>query len=60
MSVDQIAEIMRGLLKEALLLSLPLLVAAASVSLLFSLLQTVTGIQEQTLTVECPIFCAVG
>lgn len=51
MPVDQVAEIMRGVLTEALLLSLPLLVAAASVSLIFSLLQTVSGIQEQTLTV---------
>ena len=35
---------------EALLLSAPLLVSAALVSLAVSLVQTLTGVQEQTLT----------
>ena len=50
MGADQSVEIMRGLLREALLLSCPLLVAAALVSLVVSLLQTLTSVQEQTLT----------
>jgi flagellar biosynthetic protein FliQ len=50
MGPDQIVEIMRRLLIEAMLLSAPLLVAAALVSLAVSLLQTLTSVQEQTLT----------
>ncbi len=50
MGPDQTVEIMRRLLLEAMLLSAPLLVAACLVSLLVSLVQTLTGIQEQTLT----------
>ncbi len=50
MGPDQTVEIMRRLLIEAMLLSAPLLVTACFVSLLVSLLQTVTSIQEQTLT----------
>ena len=50
MGPDQTVEVIRRLLVEAMLLSAPLLIAACSVSLLVSLLQTLTGIQEQTLT----------
>ena len=50
MGPDQIVEIVRRLLIEAMLLSAPLLVAAALVSLAVSLLQTLTSVQEQTLT----------
>jgi flagellar biosynthesis protein FliQ len=50
MGSDQTVEIMRGLLREALLLSCPLLLAAALVSLIVSLVQTLTSVQEQTLT----------
>lgn len=50
MGADQTVQIMRGLLMEALLLSAPLLVGAALVSLVVSLLQTLTSVQEQTLT----------
>ena len=50
MGPDQTVEIMRRLLVEAMMLSAPLLVTACAVSLLVSLLQTLTGIQEQTLT----------
>jgi flagellar biosynthetic protein FliQ len=48
---DQTVELMRRLLVEAMMLSLPLLVTACAVSLLVSLVQTLTGVQEQTLTV---------
>ncbi len=50
MGPDQTVEIMRRLLIEAMLLSAPLLVTAALVSLTVSLLQTLTSVQEQTLT----------
>jgi flagellar biosynthetic protein FliQ len=41
---------MRRMLVEALLLSAPMLVGAAIISLIVSLLQTLTSVQEQTLT----------
>ena len=50
MGPDQTVEMFRKLLIEAMLLSAPLLIAAASVSLIVSLLQTLTSVQEQTLT----------
>jgi len=50
MGSDQTVETMRGLLREALILSCPLLLAAALVSLIVSLVQTLTSVQEQTLT----------
>jgi flagellar biosynthetic protein FliQ len=50
MGPDQTVEIMRRLLIEAMVLSAPLLAAAALVSLTVSLLQTLTSVQEQTLT----------
>lgn len=50
MGVDQVVQLLRSLLVEAMLLSAPLLVAAALISLLVSLLQTLTSVQEQTLT----------
>lgn len=51
MQPDQTVEMMRRLLVEAMLLSAPMLIAACVVSLLVSLMQTLTGVQEQTLTV---------
>jgi flagellar biosynthetic protein FliQ len=50
MGADQTVEIMRKVLIEALLISAPMLVTAALVSLVVSLLQTLTSVQEQTLT----------
>ena len=50
MGADQVVEMMRRLLVEALLLSVPLLISAALVWLVVSLLQTLTSVQEQTLT----------
>ena len=50
MGPDQTVEMMRKLLVEAMLLSAPLLLSACMVSLLVSLAQTLTSIQEQTLT----------
>lgn len=51
MGPDQTVEMMRRVLIEAMLLSAPLLVAACAVSLVVSLLQTLTSVQEQTLTI---------
>jgi flagellar biosynthesis protein FliQ len=50
MGPDQIVEIMRRVLMEAMVLSAPLLITASLVSLLVSLIQTLTSVQEQTLT----------
>jgi flagellar biosynthetic protein FliQ len=50
MGPDQTVEIMRRVLIEAMLLSAPLLVTAGLVSLAVSLVQTLTSVQEQTLT----------
>ena len=50
MGPDQAVEIMRRVLIEAMVLSAPLLVTACVVSLVVSLLQTLTSVQEQTLT----------
>lgn len=50
MGPDQTVAIMRTVLMEAMLLSVPLLVTACAISLLVSLVQTLTGVQEQTLT----------
>lgn len=56
MGVDQVAELMRHLLMEALLVSAPVLLAASAISFLLSLLQTLTSLQEQTLTTVPRLF----
>ncbi len=50
MTPDLVAELLRQLMKEAMILSAPLLVAAAALSLVLSLLQTLTGLQDQTIS----------
>ena len=50
MGSDQVVELMRHLLMEALVLSVPVLVAALAISLVLSLLQTLTSLQDQTLS----------
>ncbi len=50
MGTDQVVHLMRQLLVEAMLLAAPLLIAASIISLAVSLLQTLTSVQEQTLT----------
>jgi flagellar biosynthetic protein FliQ len=47
---DQVAELMRHLLKEALVVSAPILLLAAVTSFLLSLFQTLTSLQDQTLS----------
>jgi len=50
MGSDMVVALARHLLIEALLLCAPMLIAAIVVSVTMSLLQTLTGVQEQTLT----------
>jgi flagellar biosynthesis protein FliQ len=50
MGTDQAVELMRHLLREALLISAPVLIAASLTSFVLSLMQTLTSLQEQTLT----------
>jgi len=51
MGPDMAAQIARNLLIQAMVISAPVLIAACVVSVLLSLLQTLTSVQEQTLTV---------
>lgn len=50
MGPDQTVEIMRRVLMEAMVLSIPMLVATCVVSLTVSLVQTLTSVQDQTLS----------
>lgn len=49
MGPDMVAELMRNLLREALLLCAPVLLLVAAVSFLISVVQTLTSIQDQTI-----------
>ena len=60
MRPDQTVEMLRRLLLEAMMLSAPMLIAACVASLLVSLAQTLTGVQEQTLTVVPRLFVVFG
>jgi flagellar biosynthesis protein FliQ len=59
MSTGMVVQIGRELLFTALLLSLPTVVISLVVGLLISILQTITSIQEQTLSFA-PRIVAVG
>ena len=50
MSPYMVAELLRQLMKEAMILAAPLLIAAVLISFLLSLVQTLTSLQEQSLT----------
>jgi flagellar biosynthetic protein FliQ len=50
MGPDQVAELMRHLLKEALIVSFPVLLLASITSFVISLFQTLTSLQDQTLS----------
>lgn len=50
MTPDFVAELLRQLMKEAMILSAPLLIAAVMLGFLLTLLQTLTSLQEQSLT----------
>jgi flagellar biosynthetic protein FliQ len=59
MDAAQVAEMGQDLIYTALLLALPTLLVSLVVGLVFSILQTITSIQEQTLTFV-PRLIAVG
>jgi len=59
LSPDQVAEILRALLREALIVAAPILVISAVLSFLLSLVQTVTSLQEQSLTAVPRLFAVV-
>jgi len=59
MDTSQVVQIGRDLLLTALLLSLPAIAASLIVGLCISILQTVTSVQEQTLSFA-PRIIAVG
>ena len=59
MTPDMVAELLRQLMREALILAAPLLIAAAALSFLLSLVQTLTSLQEQSLT-SVPRLAAVA
>ena len=50
MTPDLVAELMRQLLRESLILAAPLLLAAVVLSFVLSLMQTLTSLQEQSIT----------
>ena len=50
MTPDLVAELLRQLMKEALILAAPLLLATIVLSFVLSLFQTLTSLQEQSLT----------
>ena len=50
MSPDMAAELMRQCLREALILGAPVLLAACVTSFTISLLQTLTSLQDQTIS----------
>lgn len=59
MTPDMVSELMRQLLKEAMVLSAPVLLAAALLSFVLSLVQTLTSLQDQSLT-SVPRLAAVA
>lgn len=50
MTPDLVAELLRQLLREVLVVAAPVLLAAVLLSFVLSLLQTLTSLQEQSLT----------
>ncbi|MGB6191117.1 MAG: flagellar biosynthetic protein FliQ [Terracidiphilus sp.] len=50
MTPDMVAELLRALMKESMIVAAPVLIAAAFLSFALSLLQTLTSLQEQSLT----------
>ena len=50
MTPDMVAELLRQLMKEAMILAAPLLIATVAISFVLSLFQTLTSLQEQSLT----------
>lgn len=59
MTPDFVAELLRQLMKEAMILSAPVLVVAVVLGFVLTLLQTLTSLQEQSLT-SVPRLAAVA
>ena len=59
MTPDLVAELLRQLMKEAMILSAPVLIAAVILGFLLTLFQTLTSLQEQSLT-SVPRLAAVA
>ena len=59
MTPDMVAELLRQLMRESMILAAPVLVAAALLSFLLSLIQNLTSLQEQSLT-SVPRLAAVA
>ncbi len=60
MTPDQTTEIFRYVLREAVLVASPVIVAASLTSLVISLLQTLTSIQDQTLSIVPRLLVVAG
>jgi flagellar biosynthetic protein FliQ len=50
MNSDMVSELLRQLMRESLILAAPVLVVAAVLSFILSLVQTLTSLQDQSLT----------
>lgn len=50
MTPDMVSELLRQFMKESMVLAAPVLIAAALLSFVLSLVQTLTSLQEQSLT----------
>ncbi|HEY3625634.1 MAG TPA: flagellar biosynthetic protein FliQ [Terracidiphilus sp.] len=59
MNPDMVAELLRQLMKESMIVAAPLLVMAALLSFVLSLVQTLTSLQDQSLT-SVPRLLTVG
>ena len=57
MTMEMAVDIMRNLLQTGLLLAIPILGTATVVGLTVSLIQSITSIQEQTLTFVPKLIC---
>lgn len=50
MTPDMVAELLRQLMKESMIVAAPVLIVAAALSFVLSLFQTLTSLQDQSLT----------
>ena len=57
MTMEMAVDIMRNLLQTGLLLAVPILGTATVVGLIVSLIQSITSLQEQTLTFVPKLIC---
>jgi flagellar biosynthetic protein FliQ len=60
MGPDEAAELMRHCLREALILGAPVLLAACVTSFVISLVQTLTSLQDQTISTVPRLLMVVG